>query len=753
MATSNPLLLDPSRTSLLRQRFVAEVRKRFARLKAKVLRLIDSEDALGIRADSKSGHVAVNELNIETVRDGSANDARDKRAVTDNYRADIVTNTRWRFLSSADKARAFAEWLAGEITDEILKKSISESQNEWWLKFIAEGYKKGAGRAFDDVRKPGRTATSQQSVSDFYRGTKDEFLRSSFGHPESLEKVKLLASRVFTDLKGVTEEMATQMKRILVEGLVQGQNPREMARALANRVDKIGKTRAILIARTEIIRAHAEGQLDSLEKLGVAEVNVAVEWSTAKDERVCPKCQPLQGMVLSIKQARGMIPRHPACRCAWVPANVGEGKVGQKRTKEAVKAAQDASIKAEIPKRSKRTLAQQKLASSWGGARKTLQNAPRSILDPPDDKKPVQKPPVLPPVPPIAPPDATKATIPPESRPQRAPEPKPGKGFPGSERVAPDRSKPLEERLKSPEVQQIRTEMVRVAGDTDERVKQLEKEKEKLWKTFYAEGNRWNYIYKTAGPNDPRLAALQSNQRFIHDKIEAVEKQLTPSVKSLKDQVAGAIGLALADRLSIQMAKSDSKSVTTTSGKSFELETPSDTFLEKMSEAVQFLESISARIGGRLRNATGTYYHQTPVKSRAFYSPGFGKDSGIYLTDKHGVKVFVHELGHHLEKDLRDVQQMANEFLEMRLARSGTKNVKMADVCPECGYRDDEIGNEDDFRKLFGDNAPYVGKRYSDGSTEVISMGLEKLYEDPIKFAETDPEYFDFIVGVLRGLL
>ena len=47
--------------------------------------------------------------------------------------------------------------------------------------------------------------------------------------------------------------------------------------------------------------------------------------------------------------------------------------------------------------------------------------------------------------------------------------------------------------------------------------------------------------------------------------------------------------------------------------------------------------------------------------------------------------------------------------------------------------------------------AGYVGKTYANNSTEVFSMGMEQLYKDPISFAEDDPEYFKFIVGVLRG--
>ena len=63
---------------------------------------------------------------------------------------------------------------------------------------------------------------------------------------------------------------------------------------------------------------------------------VAVEWSTTGDERVCPKCKPLGGMVLKIKEAKGMLPRHPNCRCAWIPANVGETNQGKINTKSRI---------------------------------------------------------------------------------------------------------------------------------------------------------------------------------------------------------------------------------------------------------------------------------------------------------------------------------------------------------------------------------------------------------------------------------
>jgi hypothetical protein len=51
---------------------------------------------------------------------------------------------------------------------------------------------------------------------------------------------------------------------------------------------------------------------------------------------------------------------------------------------------------------------------------------------------------------------------------------------------------------------------------------------------------------------------------------------------------------------------------------------------------------------------------------------------------------------------------------------------------------------------------PYMGKNYVWGgrryATEILSMGLEMYYSDPIRLAREDPEYFDFIYAVTRGM-
>ena len=120
---------------------------------------------------------------------------------------------------------------------------------------------------------------------------------------------------------------------------------------------------------TQGIHAHSEGQLDSFEKLGVEEVGVMAEWITAGDDRVCERCAVLEGAVLKVKEARGLIPRHPNCRCAWLPANVGEGVKGQKLTKGTLDAAFEESIRVERPGR---PLRDAKALSTWPGKSKKI---------------------------------------------------------------------------------------------------------------------------------------------------------------------------------------------------------------------------------------------------------------------------------------------------------------------------------------------------------------------------------------------
>lgn len=127
---------------------------------------------------------------------------------------------------------------------------------------------------------------------------------------------------------------------------------------------------------------------------------------------------------------------------------------------------------------------------------------------------------------------------------------------------------------------------------------------------------------------------------------------------------------------------------------------------------------------------------------------------------------YAHELGHVIENSSPDILEAAIAFREHRCKDSD--DIKMSDAIPTGGYSSEEVGNRDNFSKVsygvyadsisFRDpdaNAYYTGKVYRDfnkiRATEIVSVGMQMLHDSPAAFAREDPEYFDFMVGIVTG--
>lgn len=229
-------------------------------------------------------------------------------------------NKKWKYLSKANAVEEFDKW----VEDKIKQTILSPTQANKWQNFIQKGFNKGAARAFDDTSKA-RKEIAKDSLRGvgFTEGRREQFIRQTLSKPTAINKLKLLQQRALSDVKGMANDLLTKAKRTLTDGLVKGLNPTDIALSLS-KVLRISESRAKTIAFTELVRAHADGQLEAMEQLGVKEVGVAVEWSTTATP--CKLCQPLEGIVLTIEEAKGMIPRHPRCCCAFSPANVGESE-------------------------------------------------------------------------------------------------------------------------------------------------------------------------------------------------------------------------------------------------------------------------------------------------------------------------------------------------------------------------------------------------------------------------------------------
>lgn len=304
---TNRFRSDPTRTGLIRRRFLAELRKRFRNLRGEIWRLVYEEDAFGLKPHNRQN---------------------------DLFTGNVTTNTRWSFETDAGKVQKFQGWLQEQVNSGILSAPGGKTPDTpWTSRYIESSYMKGVKRAFTDSHN----AAADAGLSfDVFEGGHEQFLDDAFPGKVLTSKIELLGTRTFEQLNGVSGAMGQELNRVFSDAIANGKGASETARMLNKSVQGIEKNRAATMARTELIHAHSEGQLDSFEALGVDEVGALAEWSTAEDGKVCPRCQPLEGAILTIKEARGIIPRHPNCRCTWIPAGVDEDTTGQKWAKDII---------------------------------------------------------------------------------------------------------------------------------------------------------------------------------------------------------------------------------------------------------------------------------------------------------------------------------------------------------------------------------------------------------------------------------
>ena len=119
----------------------------------------------------------------------------------------------------------------------------------------------------------------------------------------------------FELVRGITDTS----QRLLSEALPNFIESGEPLDALIDILEpSFGKTRAEMIAVTEVTRSFAQGNLTAWQ---ASEVVDGKRWMTVEDERVCPICEPLDNQVVPLIELFDSQfdtpPAHVRCRC-WI---------------------------------------------------------------------------------------------------------------------------------------------------------------------------------------------------------------------------------------------------------------------------------------------------------------------------------------------------------------------------------------------------------------------------------------------------
>ena len=246
---------DPTKTTALRNQFAANMKRRFAELVSVVVGSVMTNDCFGLSPKLHSLQMTPTQQEA------------------------------FAFMRSAEKVEAFMKWLREQVDKGILEVSVyqqigSSIETAWTNIYITDSYKRGVIRARYELKKAGYnvpTIDESGGINIVMMG------------PVHADRLGLLFTRVFNDLKGITAAMDMQISRVLAQGIADGDGMQLLARKLVSTIngtkmgelgitDTLGRfipasRRAMMLARTEIIRAHAEATLQEFRNWGVEGVN------------------------------------------------------------------------------------------------------------------------------------------------------------------------------------------------------------------------------------------------------------------------------------------------------------------------------------------------------------------------------------------------------------------------------------------------------------------------------------------------
>ena len=298
---------DPTHTTALRNSFAKEMRKRFRALRGDVRDAIVNRDVFGLTSPENQALV---------------------RNVTKHQQPGPG---QFDFPRSSDKINAFMDWLKSRVDEGVLEvrqmQQVGQSiDNAWANTYIKDSYQRGVIRGRKEMRNARFNIPSLEKTGG---------INASMGGPFHADRLGVLYTRTFNELKGITDAMDQQISRVLTQGISDGDNPRKLAEMLNKTIkgggadlgitDTLGRyipaeRRAQIMARTEIIRAHHKANIQEYRNWGVEGIKVKAEWITAGDQRVCARCETMAlGGPYTLNQIENEIPKHPQCRCVAIP--------------------------------------------------------------------------------------------------------------------------------------------------------------------------------------------------------------------------------------------------------------------------------------------------------------------------------------------------------------------------------------------------------------------------------------------------
>jgi len=197
----------------------------------------------------------------------------DKRVLPEGQAGGIVTND-YEYLVDAAEFRRINIFIQQLLNDELLSNRQGQYSDLWWLNsMLDQAYENGTIDTLISSKNMATIEAVGVDLSQAMKSIQPEQIIFSRGYQS---RVALVKSRVFEEMRGLTDTSRSDLSSTLARGMALGKGVRELTGDVMNRVG-ISHRRAKRIVRTEILNAHRTAAASELDELN-ADVYDGSDW-------------------------------------------------------------------------------------------------------------------------------------------------------------------------------------------------------------------------------------------------------------------------------------------------------------------------------------------------------------------------------------------------------------------------------------------------------------------------------------------
>lgn len=172
---------------------------------------------------------------------------------------------------------------------------------------------------FNDLQKYYEQVLTDRTLSEFERqaGILGKTIKNNAQTAHAIVNASFANAKFSDRIWMYQDMMKAELSKLLQEGLIQGRNPRQLARHL-EKLFGVSKANAERLMRTELARVQIEAQKQSFDRNGFDQYEFIALGSA------CEICKELDGKHFDVEKmmsGENAPPMHPNCRCsvaAWV---------------------------------------------------------------------------------------------------------------------------------------------------------------------------------------------------------------------------------------------------------------------------------------------------------------------------------------------------------------------------------------------------------------------------------------------------